>query len=405
MRQRNILIGTGLCLAGVVGVAAFLAAPGALPDLPMLDPAKYPNCVLTPVPANHVLVEATANDGAVLTNILFEPQPGRRPDASAVVHVRVAPGSRPITLVAAGRNTLWEFSGDVQRVKRVVALSVEGDQNVAISGIPDDRVEFLKRGQCPLFANATATTVLGDVRPQQQSLRLMFGRKADSVAWYWKAHTLSLPEGAWSLAPPGAERFRALDPKDFISPVALSVSAVKPARAGLDDYERDGSIRAPRLDEIEKFIEGASARYRSKLTPDYRIRVGFDYVVTRPIQLPVGMFGPKSKRFLVLDGVPPPEGERSHSCIALMDGFRMEQPTMCVGSAGPMMDRLSQWHDPAELEGCRVLAAAHGCFAAGRFGRRAEGGQRPGERQRAFARAGRGPSPKAGRCGAGVELL
>jgi hypothetical protein len=182
----------------------------------------------------------------------------------------------------------------------------------------------------------------------------MFGRKADSVAWYWKAYSLSLPDGAWSLLPPGAERFRALDPKDFISPVALNILAVKPASAGLGDYERDGSIRVPRRDEIEKFIEGASARYRSKLTPDYRIRVGFDYVVMRPIQLPVGMLGPDSKRFLVLEGVPPPEGERSHSCIALMDGFRMEDPTACVGSDGQRMDRLSQWPDPAEVGGCKV---------------------------------------------------
>jgi hypothetical protein len=95
--------------------------------------------------------------------------------------------------------------------------------------------------------------------------------------------------------------------------------------------------------------------------------------VTRPIQLPVGMFGPKSKHFLVLDGVPPPEGERSHSCIALMDGFRMEQPTMCVGSAGPMMDKLAQWPDPAELEGCRVWqppmdASLQGVRSPGRRG-------------------------------------
>jgi hypothetical protein len=362
MRRRNFFFAlASVGVAGLAGLTIFLTLPRPLPDFPALDPAKYPNCVLKPVPADHVLIEATAISGAVLTNILFEPKNGKRPDSSAVIHVEVAQGTRPITLVAAGMGgMIWEFTGDVQRVERVVALSRDWDRNVAIGGISKDRIEFIDLERCPSFGYATGDTVIGDVRPQQQWLQLMFGRKADSVAWYGQAHTLTLPDGTWKLAPAGAARFRALDPKDYISPVSLSVLNVKPARAGIEDYERDGTIRAPRPDEVEKFIAGASTRYRSKISPDYRIRTRFDYVVTRPMEMPVGMFGVASLHFLVLEGVPPPKGERSHNCIALMDGFRMEDPVMCVGSPGVMIAKLENWPKPAELEGCKIWRAPEG---------------------------------------------
>jgi hypothetical protein len=298
MRKRTIAIaGAGVGLAAAA--AFFLGMPPARQDPPPLDPAKYPNCVMAPVPPDHVLVEATAIDGAVLTDIAFATENGQRPDASAVIHVEVDAGTQPITMVAAGKGALvWEFTGHVERVKRVVALSRDWNQSVAVGGVPRDRIEFIQLQRCPYFGYATGDTVLGDVRPQQQALQLMFGRKADSVAWYAKAHTLRLPQGTWSLAPHGAPRFRALDPKQFISPVALSVAEVKPAGAGIEDYKRDGTIRAPRPEEIERFIEGASAHYRSKLAPDYRIRADFDYVVTKPMTLPAGMFGVMREAFL-----------------------------------------------------------------------------------------------------------
>lgn len=59
----------------------------------------------------------------------------------------------------------------------------------------------------------------------------------------------------------------------------------------------------------------------------------------------------------MLDGVPPPTGEQSHNCIALMDGFRMADPVACLGFPGVMVGKLENWPKPAELEGCRIWRA------------------------------------------------
>ena len=54
---------------------------------------------------------------------------------------------------------------------------------------------------------------------------------------------------------------------DPTRPVARLPAVVTMAQAALADIEHDGAIRPPRPEEAERFIDAASARYRSKLSP------------------------------------------------------------------------------------------------------------------------------------------
>jgi hypothetical protein len=372
MLKRNIaFVGAGIGLVAIGAFAAFLLTPRSLPDLPPFDPAKYPNCVLRPVPADHVLVVATANGGSVLTNIRFGTDQEPKPDASRLVHVAVAPGDRPITVFVGGiNNMIWRFEGDVQRVQRVVALSKSWNKNVAVGGIPRDRIEFLDLQRCGQFGYATQTASDGDIRFQQRAIRLMFGRKADHVVSGWQAYVLQLPEPKHEpepkrVTPRPALRFFELDPKDLVSDAVLSVLTQRPGALGLSDLERDGSIRPPRPDEIDRFADAISGPYRSKLSPDYKIPVRFDYVVTRQIALPIGLYGVGSKHFLVLDGVPSPTGDRAHSCIAYMDGYRMEDATACIGRFANYPKELAEMPTAASLTACRLWKPPAGASMQG----------------------------------------
>lgn len=116
---------------------------------------------------------------------------------------------------------------------------------------------------------------------------------------------------------------------------------------------------------MSAWVDGASVPYRTKLSPDFRLRVAVDYVITRATDLPAGLFGGDSKTFLVLAGVPAPRGDPGHSCVLFMDGFRFSSPSACLGEARSAIERLQTLPAADRLAGCRVLdAPADAAFEA-----------------------------------------
>lgn len=379
----------------VSGIAAVIVVGQRALD----DPAQYPGCVRTPVPADHIFVAAKAADAGTLANILLGPPSGGA-DQSKVIRVTVAPGDRPITLFAAGfTGTIWQFEGDVARVQRVVAISINYNDKVAVGGIPRDRVEFMPTDRCPLLGQVTDATNPRDIAvPPQRVLTAMFGRRADHVVTHWRPRTLALPDGGFDpdVAPAKSRAdddrvpnplepspVRTLDPATIASPLAVSVLKVMPAGAGLAQLEADGTIRPPRPEEVERFIEGVSARYRSKLSPDYRVAMRFDYVVTREATLPVGLYGPRMRRFLVLDGVPPPKGSRGHSCVAYMDDYRVEDPLSCMAGQWNVFQQLAKTAGAEGPSQCRFWEPPAGAALEGVSGYAPKGWERNGDARNA----------------------
>jgi hypothetical protein len=59
----------------------------------------------------------------------------------------------------------------------------------------------------------------------------------------------------------------------------------------------------------------------------------------------------------VLPGVPAPRGHPGHSCVALMDGFRVTTGLTCYGDERESIERLEQFPPDDALAACRLIDA------------------------------------------------
>jgi hypothetical protein len=332
-----------------------------LPDaLQIANPAslrqRNPACAIGQVPAGHTFLAASVLEGAVPTELLIGPYLR----AANAVRISIDRGDTPITIFVSGYSTIFEFVGDVERVAKVVALSRLLGRNVGVVGIPSERVEFPARADCRFFEEASDA----DEAVRAKALAVMFGRRPDRAVYRHKAANLAFPDGrfdarAEQVSPAGTAAAAALDPARVVSALPVTRPEVLPGGAGLKQLEAAGIIRRPRADEVEQFIAGASLRFRSRLDPDYRMRIKFDYVITREAVLPspldMGRWG-----FLVLSGVPMPRNQHG-ACVARMDGFRLNDMLRCLGSeAKDAIERLDRLPAVDTFRNCRLLEPPQG---------------------------------------------
>jgi hypothetical protein len=323
-----------------------IATPKALHE-------QNPACALAEVPDDHIFAAASVFNG-VQTDLTM----GKLPVVATTVRVTVDPGDKPITVFLAGYATIFNFSGAVERVARVVAMSPLLDQKVGVVGIAADRVEFPERGDCKSFAEAMMDH--GNEMIRVKMLGVMFGRRPDRAPYLSRAVQLSLPDASFAVrleqapgsAPSGP---RVLDPNQVVAVVPVIRPDLLPGEAGLAQLEAAGAIRRPLPEDIEEFTAGASRPYQSKLSPDYRLFTKFDYVITREVTLPEP--SPMAQwRFLLLSGVPAPRTAAAHGmCIAQMDDFRVNNIDHCFPGSYEWAQPLRDWPAAEKLADCRLI--------------------------------------------------
>ena len=369
--DRNAMIATA-CVAGVL-VAGTVAAFGPMsqglwpwstvPPPPPPFAAFGPDCQIAPVNADHLFLSAKVYQGDTLTNV----QLGDELSGTTMVRIFVAPGSKPITvLLQSSQAVIWNFEGAVGRVAR--AMIVPGSRDsAAVAGLSAAQVDLVKLTRCP-----EKIIPFEQVIPWRRDgiLFTLFGRSPDKFAKGYSPNSISLPEMEFGRAPAGGpERtaetagektllsyfeggFRMVDPKSLVTRADVLTPETYPNAAGLIQLERAGAIRPPRQEELDDFAEGLSKPFRSKLSPNYRLRVGFSYVILRDVALPAGLYGAHLKNFLVMPGVPAPRGSVGHGCLAFMDGFKAEDRS-CYGEAWESIEHLKKLPD-ANTAPCRV---------------------------------------------------
>ena len=254
-----------------------------------------------------------------------------------VVHagrVVVEPGSEPLYLIIpTSRATIWQFSGAVERIERLVmssSLTGPNDNNpqkpplVGATGIASDRLNFFSRSDCVRYfdsnpSSASVETVtavrnatgkepivmakrsvsalvvpsgkigtLKDDRPQpliiqksQGSLNIIGdssnviiqagpSRARDELYWYF-------PGGVTDI-----------DPKAVVANVPVAAYEVLPSEAGLAQLVTSGAL-----------TQNASG----------------EFVVHRKIRFPAGLYGAHSVTFVIRRGTPVPDGDQAHSCV------------------------------------------------------------------------------------------
>jgi hypothetical protein len=371
--DRNAVIAAA-CAAGVLAlgtVAAFAPISqgfwpwSSVPPPPPPFAAFGPDCQIAPVNADHLFLSASTYQGDTLTNV----QLGDESNVTTMVRISVTPGSKPITvLLQSSQAVIWNFEGAVGRVAR--AMIVAGDRDrAAVAGLLPAQVDMVKLTRCP-----EKIVPFEQAIPWRRDgiLYTLFGRSPDKVAKGYSPNSISLPDLEYRGAPSdGPEQtaetagekallsyfkggFRMVDPKSLVSRAEVLTPETYPDAAGLIQLERAGAIRPPRQEELDQFAEGLSKPFRSKLSPNYRLRVGFSYVILRDVKLPAGLYGAHLKNFLVMPGVPAPRGSVGHGCLAFMDSFKAEDRS-CYSDAWDSIERLRKLPD-ANTASCRVVA-------------------------------------------------
>ena len=290
--------------------------------------ARSFSCSIAPADPAHDFAAVGVDKGATLTNLVI----GSGDGPTSVVKLRVSPGEKPMTLyLAAASSVVWDITGVLARIERVIVAG--SDDRAAIRGLPRDRIEFAQGLRCGLPGSQVA-------RLRPQSWLRSFGRTPDRVVYGERAYEVTLPEGIVDqnrrkdsiriarLQPDGRERervvqldlygrgpatkgerelsqfylggYREIDPAALTASAEVRIPQTFPAQAGLIQLEESGAIRAPAPDEVKTWAEAFTPELKSRPATDYVKAFGFDHVVTRPIELPAGLYGAMGQNFLLL---------------------------------------------------------------------------------------------------------
>jgi hypothetical protein len=310
---------------------------------------QNPACALAEIPADHIFAAASVSQGGAQSGLIF----GTMQWATKTVRVHVAPGDKPITVFLSGYGVIFDFTGAVDRVQRVVAMSHFMNKMVGVAGIPADRVEVPPHRECAYVNDALS---LEKEVVRAKALAVLFGRLPDQHAFQYTGIHLSLPDASFALPTEPAANVaphRTLAPGDVVAAVPMTNPQTAPGAAGLAQLEADGAIRRPTAEEVKEFLAGASRQYRSKLSPDFLLYGKFDYVITREVTLPQGLLTSEPK-FLVLAGVPAPRAPYS-GCLAQMDGFQFNGVLSCFPGVHDGVENLKRMPLPNELGACRLF--------------------------------------------------
>jgi Ca2+-binding EF-hand superfamily protein len=260
-----------------------------------------------------------------------------------VVHagrVIVEPGSEPLYVVGvSSAPTIWQFSGAVERVERVVLTSLQTGPNssdakqrplAGVTGISQERTTFLAKVNCLRYFYETPTS--GSLETLA-AIRSGTGKEPATVAAKYSIASVSIPSGRIESAresnnntltiskledslkiignqsnvivqagPSNAKsamyRFSPggvidIDPKVVVSSQPAAKYEVLPQQAGLVQLLASGGLQQNRTGE---------------------------YIVRNKIRFPAGLYGAHSVTFLIMKGSPYPDGDPGHSCVIMEDG-------------------------------------------------------------------------------------
>ncbi|UVO27377.1 EF-hand domain-containing protein [Bradyrhizobium arachidis] len=250
--------------------------------------------------------------------------------------VEIEPGSEPLYVVIASYGpTIWQFSGAVERVERLVMTSSRTGPNsgdarqpslVGATGIPRDRITFFSRSNClsyfseaPSSASLQASGVVNNAT----------GKRPDVVATKYSVASFSIPSG--KIASVGDQRQPLIIQKsqgtlNIIGNLSNVIVQAGPSRAR-DEMERFYPGGVIEIDPNAVVASAPVAAYevlpsqaglvqllaKGLLTQN---RSG-EYIVRQKIRFPAGLAGAHSATFLVMRGAPYPDGDPGHSCVVL----------------------------------------------------------------------------------------
>jgi Ca2+-binding EF-hand superfamily protein len=267
----------------------------------------------------------------------------------AVVHagrIVVEPGSEPLYIVVVTyAPTVWQFSGAVERVERVVVTSALTPDGVAprasfglngagagkpplggVTGISKEHVSFFGKPNCLNYFGETPTSAsLQTVAV----VRTAVGKAPEMVAAKYSVSSFKVPSGEIEAR---REQGRGLviqkseGTLNVIGDASNLIIQSGPSRAK-DEMYRFWPGGVVEIDP--KTVVGSAQPMRYEVLPAQAGLVQLlssgaltqngagEYIVREKIRFPAGLTGAHAVTFLVMKGAPYPDGDPGHSCVVV----------------------------------------------------------------------------------------
>lgn len=290
-------------------------------------------CAMPPPSAKAKLLLLSAYQTEALSSTTLGSQ-------DAVVHagrIVVEAGEEPLYVVIPTYSAvIWQFSGAVERIERLVMSSTVtgtpgGDGNapslVGATGLAADRVSFVSRLGCfEYFSEVPSSQSVRTAAAIRQAL----GRQPDVVASTYSLLGFSVPSGKTESVRNARERGRTLTIEKAAGTLRIEgdlnnvIVRSKPSRvrdelfrfspAGLIEIDSKSVVSSVPAEPYEVYPQQAGLVQLLENGTLTQNKSG-EFIVQKKTRFPAGLAGAHSVKFVVPRGIPVPEGDPSHSCV------------------------------------------------------------------------------------------
>ncbi|MGO3931242.1 EF-hand domain-containing protein [Rhodopseudomonas pseudopalustris] len=239
--------------------------------------------------------------------------------------ITVEPGAEPLYLVITSyAAAIWQFSGAVDRIERVVLASLKA---TGATGLPAERLTQLAGTNClPYFHELQSSdTAKASGRVAEDA-----GRAPDLVVARYEVGGFSVPSGAvQSQTDPRKPQVMVIQKsggsltiEGDASNIVLQTPSMRSVEAELRRFSPGGVMEvdaskvvsllpATPYDVLPQQAGLLQLMRSGALTQN---RSG-EFLIQRKIRYPAGLAGAHSVKFLLLEGVPQPDGDPAHSSV------------------------------------------------------------------------------------------
>jgi Ca2+-binding EF-hand superfamily protein len=266
--------------------------------------------------------------GAYETEALSSVALGSQDEVTQVGTIVVEPGTEPVYVVVANfRRTIWRFYGAVDRIERVVLAgtekSAEGVPLVGATGIPADRLTFLRHAECVKDFRHSA-----DAGKAADTVEREAGKAPDIIAAQETVGGFSVPSGKIE-RDPSKQPFLTVIHGDGETllfhgspPVTLPMSVAKAPENRLKRFRPGGVVQIDAkavvsTSPVEPYEVLPQEAGLMQLVRSGALSQGKEgnFLIHKKIRLPAGLSGAHGVEFVLLRGVPEPDGDLRQSKI------------------------------------------------------------------------------------------
>jgi EF hand len=273
--------------------------------------------------------------GAYETEALSSVALGSQDEVTGIGNVMVEPGQKPLyVVIATYRPTIWRFYGATERIERVVVMAQRTMTDkttrkpislAGVVGLAADKVSFPKHSACihyfheaPSIASAQAAA----------TVKIATGKSPDLIAGKYKLNTFNVPSGKIEVIENGRPQLLVIQKSGgtlTIQGDGKNIRVVTPSGnlerellrfnpGGVVTVDANKVVASANAEPYEVLPEQAGLVQLVKSGALTQNRVG-EFLINKKIRFPAGLAGAHAVKFLLLRGVPAPDGNPGHSCV------------------------------------------------------------------------------------------